>query len=150
MSHRTSADFTFRKLEEEFKGVVTVFFFRALAVLITGSQEDHTELRASITTYLSHNADQFSFYLKEHESMSQYLKRSKMDTVTLWASEIEIFATALILQASIFVHAGSGRKHRWLKHTPIKNVVNSISQHCQEATFLTNVSNHYEIVKRME
>ena len=35
----------------------------------------------------------------------------------------------------------------WLKHAPIKNIVNSISQHCQEAIFLTNISNH---VKRME
>ena len=50
------------------------FFFRALALLITGSQEDHTELRALITTYMPHNADQFSSYLKEDESMSQYLK----------------------------------------------------------------------------
>ena len=39
-------------------------FFRVLALLITGSQEDHTELRALITTYMSHNADQFSSYLK--------------------------------------------------------------------------------------
>ena len=28
-------------------------FFRALALLITGSQEDHTELRALITTYIT-------------------------------------------------------------------------------------------------
>ena len=73
-------------------------FFRALALLFTGSQEDQTELCALITTYMSHNADQFSSYLKEDESMSQYLKRSKMDMLTVWASEIEIFAAAQIFQ----------------------------------------------------
>ena len=50
-------------------------FFRTLALLITGSQEDHAELRALITTYISHNADQFSSYFKENESMSQYFKK---------------------------------------------------------------------------
>ena len=125
-------------------------FFRALAVLITGSQEDHVELRALITTYLSHNADQFSSYLKEHESIIQYLKISKMDTLTVWATEIEIFAAAQMLQTSIYVYAISGGKYTWLEHAPIENVNCSISQHFQEAIYLTNISNHYETVKRME
>ena len=43
-------------------------FFRALALLLTGLQEDHTKLRALITTYMSHNADQFSsYFLKEDD-----------------------------------------------------------------------------------
>ena len=44
--------------------VTVFFFFRALVLLIPGSQEDHTEMRALITSYMSHNADQFSLYLK--------------------------------------------------------------------------------------
>ena len=99
---------------------------------------------------MPHNADQFSSYLKEDESMSQYLKRSKMDMLTVWASEIEIFAAAQILQTSVFVYASSGGKHRWLKHAPIKTVINGISQRCQEVIYLIKVSNHYETVKRME
>ena len=118
--------------------MLTIF----LELLITGSQEDHTELRALKITYMSHNADQFSSYLKEDESMSQYLKRSKMNTLTVWASEIEIIAE---LQTSIFAYVSSGGKHMWLKHAPIKNIVNSISQHCQEAIYLTIKS-----CKRME
>ena len=43
--------------------------------------------------------------------MSKYLKRSKMDTLIVRASEIEIFAAAQKLQTSIFVCAISGGKH---------------------------------------
>ena len=77
--------------------------------------------------------------------MSQYLKRSKMDMLTVLASEIEIFAAAQIMQTSICVYAISGGKHRWLKHAPIKNVVNSISQHCQEAIYLIQM---YQIIMK--
>ena len=67
LSHRTSADSTFHKLEEESKGMHGDCFF--LELLIPGSQEDHTELHALITTYMSHKADQFSSYLKKVESI---------------------------------------------------------------------------------
>ena len=65
-----------------------------------------------------------------------------MDLLTVWASEIEIFAAAQILQTSIFGYVRSGGKH---KHAPIKNAVNCI----QEAIYLTHISNHYETVKIM-
>ena len=116
LSHRILADYTILN-----RGRIVGdgnCFFRALAVLITGSQEDHVELRALITTYLSHNADQFSSYLKEHESIIQYLKISKMDTLTVWATEIEIFAAAQMLQTSIYVYAISGGKYTWLCYNP--------------------------------
>ena len=49
-------------------------FFRALAFLITGSQDDHNELRLLTTTYMSHQAASLSCYLKESESMKSNLE----------------------------------------------------------------------------
>ena len=75
-----------------------------------------------ITTFMSQSADHFSSYglKEEYLSMSQYLKRSKMDTLTVWASEREVveFEAAQMLQTSIFVNAISGGKHKWLKLAP--------------------------------
>ena len=34
-------------------------FFRALAFVITGSQDEHLELRAIATSYMQHNAEKF-------------------------------------------------------------------------------------------
>ena len=127
-------------------------FFTALALLITESQEDLTEMCALITSYVSHNADKFSSYLKEDdESMNKYLKTTKMDALTVWASELKIFAAAQMLQTSIFVYAISRGQHKWLKHASIINVIDSISQHCQEAIYMyiTNTASHYETVKRV-
>ena len=62
-----------------------------------------------------------------------------MYTLTVWTSEIKIFAAAQMLQTSVFVYAIFGGTHKWLKRAPIKNVVKNISQHCQEAVYLSNI-----------
>ena len=102
------------------------FCFRALFLFITGSQEDHTctELRALIATYtlysMSHNADQFSSYFQEDESMSKYLKRTK---VTVWTSEIKNHLSCTnVADINNYLHVCmpiSLEKHKWLKHASI-------------------------------
>ena len=47
--------------------------FRALAFVITGSQDEHLELRAIATSYMQHNAENLSCYLNAHETMDEYL-----------------------------------------------------------------------------
>ena len=84
---------------------------------------------------MSHNADQFSSYFKEDESMNKYLKRAK----TVWASEITIFAAA---KMNICVYAISGGKHKWLKHAPVKTSSSAFNK--QYIQYLTNISNLYE------
>ena len=66
-------------------------FFRALAFVITGSQDEHQELRAITTTYMQHNAGILSCYLNAHETMDEYLARTDMHSSSVWATEVEIF-----------------------------------------------------------
>ena len=44
-------------------------FFRALAFVITGSQDEHLELRTIATSYMQHNAENLSCYLKQWTSI---------------------------------------------------------------------------------
>ena len=60
-------------------------------------------MHALIITNMPHTADQFSSYVKEDKSMSKYLKRTKMDSLTVWATEIKIFTVTQTLRTSIFV-----------------------------------------------
>ena len=70
-------------------------FFRALAFVITGSQDEHQELRAITTTYMQHNAGIVSCYLNAHETMDEYLARTDMQISSVWATEVEIFSCSV-------------------------------------------------------
>ena len=86
-------------------------FFRALAHVVTGSQEDHYELRAITTSYMQHNAEDLSCYLEANDCMEDYLVRSDMQSPSVWATEKEIFAAAYMLATPIFVFSKCGHRY---------------------------------------
>ena len=74
-------------------------FFRAISQVLTGSQEDHQEVRALVTSYMLENANSnkmLSALLGSMTTMMQYLKKTKMCNLSVWATEMEIIATASI------------------------------------------------------
>ena len=76
--------------------------FRAVAQEITGNQEDHAALRV-LVTYMTHNPTQLSCNLKSSETMENYLQRTKMDRQKVWATEVEIYATANLLSTKRYL-----------------------------------------------
>ncbi|KAL5488701.1 hypothetical protein EMCRGX_G017682 [Ephydatia muelleri] len=82
-------------------------FFRALAHVVTGSQEDHYELRV-IKHNMQHNAEDLSCYLEANDCMEDYLVRPDMQSPSVWATEQEIFAAAYMLATPIFVFSKCG------------------------------------------
>ena len=123
-------------------------FFRALAHVVTGSQEDHYELRVITTSYMQHNAEDLSCYLEANDCMEDYLVRSDMQSPSVWATEQEIFAAAYMLATPIFVFSKCGHRYKWLQFSPVSEDI-SATEHSKEAIFLINISNHYETVRRM-
>ena len=123
-------------------------FFRALAHVVTGSQEDHYELRVITTSYMQHNAEDLSCYHEANDCMEDYLVRSDMQSPSVWATEQEIFAAAYMLATPIFVFSKCGHRYKWLQFSPVSEDI-SATEHSKEAIFLINISNHYETVRRM-
>ena len=123
-------------------------FFRALAHVVTGSQEDHYELRVISTSYMQHNAEDLSCYLEANDFMEDYLVRSDMQSPSVWATEQEIFAAEYMLATPIFVFSKCGHRYKWLQFSPVSEDI-SATEHSKEAIFLINISNHYETVRRM-
>ena len=100
-------------------------FFRALAFLVTGSQDDHIEFRTLITTYIAHNAGLMSCYIGHSQSVNDYLQQTNMHSPSVWATEVEIFAAANMLGTSIFVFTKCGQNYKWLKFTNSSSADNS-------------------------
>ena len=45
------------------------------------------------------------------------MKRSKIQSLGVWATEVDIIAAASLLNATIHVYARCGDSYKWLKHS---------------------------------
>ena len=104
-------------------------FFRSLSQVLTGSQDVHEEVRLLVTSFMEHNATipEFAGMLVSNESMEQYLKRTKMQSLNTWATEMEIMSAVAMLNTTIYCFSPCGLTYKWLRHSP-KVVSNRIKQ----------------------
>ena len=56
--------------------------------------------------------------------MSSYLERTGMETPTVWATEVELFAAATTLNTMIYTDAPAGPVYKWLKLLPKGGIIN--------------------------
>ena len=124
-------------------------FFRSLSFVLTGSQDYHQEVRLLVTTYMIDNTGnpQLSSLIKDGERMENYIEQSKMQLLGTWATEIEIIASALLFQTTIYVYGPCGKSNKWQKHAFESEKEANI--HYNECIYITNISNHFETVKKM-
>ena len=94
-------------------------FFRTVSHIVSGDQEGHTSVRIAIVRYLRQNPQVFLSVLPDSQTMDQYLLQSKMETPRSWATEVEIFATATLLNTPIWIFAPYGKNLRWMKYAPL-------------------------------
>ena len=113
-------------------------FVRSLSFVLTGSQDYHQEVRLLITTYMIDNTGnpQLSSLIKDGERMENYIEQSKMQLLGTWATEIEIIASALLLQTTIYVYGPCGKSNKWQKHAFESEEANI---HYNECIYITNI-----------
>ena len=124
-------------------------FFRSIAQTLTGSQEDRDKIRLMITSFMMHNASKLSCLLDPHESMEDSMQRTRMQSLNVWATEVEIIVAATMLHTAICVFAPSGGTYKWLKHSLVIKKISVKDSHQDESIFITNIGNHFESVKKM-
>ena len=73
------------------------------------------------------------------------MKRSRMQSLGVWATEVEIIAAASLLNAIIYVYAQCGDSHKWLKHSADEA---NCGLHLDECLYITNLNQHFETVKK--
>ena len=74
------------------------------------------------------------------------MKRSRMQNLGTWATELEVIATASLLNMIIYIYAKCGETFKWFKHSPQKI---NLGLHQDEGIYITNLNKHFETVKKM-
>ena len=97
-----------------------VSLIRSVTVAVTGSQEFQEELRLLITTYMIHKSTDpvLSSLGSPDGSMESYMKRSRMQTLGTWATELEVIAAASLLNYNNLYICQMWRNIQMLKHSP--------------------------------
>ena len=80
-------------------------FFRCIAMILTGSQEYHEEMRLLIITYMTSNSsnETLSSLLPQNQSMQTYIMQSKMQFLGEWATDLEITAARVRVRVRVRV-----------------------------------------------
>ncbi|KAK0134798.1 OTU domain-containing protein 4 [Merluccius polli] len=114
-------------------------FYRSLAFSVCHDEEKHLKIRRAVVRHLQNNSGKFDKYLRnEYTSVQDYVTTSRIYYCGSWATEIDIFAAADLLQTTIFT-LNDGK---WNMHRPT-----TLSQSClQNCIYLNHTGNHYEVV----
>ena len=121
-------------------------FFRAISQELKGSARHHGKLRAAVVAALSasQTSERFSGYCGS--DVGAYLRASRMATDGTWATDVEIMATAALLQTSIVVYTqcgAGGRNRKWIPYKPLQQTG---FQSSDEQIYLVNLNAHFERV----
>ena len=121
-------------------------FFRAISFSVTNSEDYHHVMRSAVCTHLNQNQELFKAFLRDNVwSVENHLLSSKMSENGTWATEVEIFAMAHLLNVEIYTYTNG----HWLRFSP--NDVDSCMQSTVGAIYLSHCGqNHYNVVVTVE
>ncbi|XP_078794676.1 uncharacterized protein LOC144988280 isoform X2 [Oryzias latipes] len=113
-------------------------YFRAISQAVSGSQNSHRKIRLAVVKQLETNPHLYSWVIgREYSSVAEYITKSRMRFVSVWATDVEIQATADLLGVNVFVLFGG----RWLRHQ------SSGPQLSENAIYIENCGGtHFETV----
>ena len=120
-------------------------FFRAMSSLVTGEETYHTFIRGQTCTFLQKHSEGMIGITQK----SNYLQQSRMFEDGVWATEVEVFACATMLNTNIYVYTQSGKQRQWLKHEPVEKLVTENLPATNRALYLANMFQHFEPVLKL-
>ncbi|KAK6165196.1 hypothetical protein SNE40_023581 [Patella caerulea] len=116
-------------------------FFRSISYALSGTENHHRKIRLAVVKHLKINATLFKQYLRPgYTSVIDYITRSRMNYVKSWASEIEIFAAADLLETDIYTYSNNN----WLKFSRLQHKGDNSMNGAIYINHLNGV--HYEVV----
>lgn len=85
--------------------------FRAVSYCVSGSEENHEEIRQATGRYLFKNEYQFkSFQRNVRISMNDYMMISKLTESGTCATELEIYGVASLMNIDVYTFSCGQRK----------------------------------------
>jgi hypothetical protein len=121
-------------------------FFRSISFALTGNEDHHLEVRKCVVEHILFLGDKIKSFLQANHTAKSYIKNSNMTKSGIWASEVEIFATAHLLKTDIYIYGKSGKTFSWLKFSAA--FIDSTVVSSDKAIYLNHTNgNHYDVVK---
>ena len=91
--------------------------FRSLSYIITGSETQHMAVRQAIVRHMRSIGHFLMEQVdREYTSIEDYIVSHRMDQTCSWGTEVEIFATAHLLNLPVFSYDVSTRS--WWRYSP--------------------------------
>lgn len=112
---------------------------------MTGSENYHEAVRKYLTAYMMTIPQELTTVLPSRITVRQYLQKSNMASLSVWATEVEITAMASCLQTDIYVYSFTEQTWKWLKYTASQSQANIRNKY--NAIYLKHTNqNHFEVV----
>ncbi|XP_062614203.1 uncharacterized protein LOC134275940 [Saccostrea cucullata] len=117
-------------------------FFRAVSFSLTNSEDFHNIMRKAVCEHMMRNKELFKPFLKDGiQSVESHMSSTQMSQEGTWATEVEIFATAHLLNIDLYTYSGGS----WLRFS-VKEV-DPCRQRRTGAIYLNHYQqNHYNVV----
>ena len=118
--------------------------FRALAYIITGSEEQHMAVRRAILQHIIHIAHFIiGHHVVEYASIQEYIADKNMDQEYAWGTDIEMLILAHLLQTPIMSYSVQHRSwQRYAPHDVDRTLTDNI---LQTSMYLVHACNHFEV-----
>ena len=116
-------------------------YYNSISILLTGTDLYHYLVRHVVCRFIEDhdNAQKLEPYLGKQNG-AEYLLRTRQKNISTWATELEIYATAMLTGFPVVVYTESGQ---WLKYGEFGLNMSAKKQ----AFFLNNTSgNHFDPV----
>ncbi|XP_062621669.1 uncharacterized protein LOC134283235, partial [Saccostrea cucullata] len=117
-------------------------FFRAVSFSLANSEDFHYVIRNAVCEHIIENKELFQPFLRDGvESVQSHLSSTQMSQEGSWATEVEIYATAHLLNVDIYTFS----RESWLRFLVVE--VEPCVQSKTEAIYLNHhEQNHYNVV----
>ncbi|XP_061170416.1 uncharacterized protein LOC133179738 [Saccostrea echinata] len=117
-------------------------FFRCISYTVSGSQQFHSVVRERVINHMREMDDKLTSVLPMIESVANYIRRTRINECTFWATEVEIITAAHLLKTDIFIYSSD---HGWQKYSG--KLVDPLLQTEEFAIYLKHTNgNHYDVV----
>lgn len=116
-------------------------FFRAVSCSLSNSEDFHNVIRAAVCEHMMENNDLFIPFLDGEQCIKNYLSSSEMPQEGTWATEIEIFATAHLLNIDIYTFS----RGSWIRFS-VDDIEPSVQVRSGSIYLNHQHQNHYNVV----
>ncbi|XP_041373010.1 uncharacterized protein LOC121386243 [Gigantopelta aegis] len=125
-------------------------FFRALSKEIYGSEEFHDDIRQAVVDLVEKYAGDFKQFLFTETNLDDHIE--EMRKASTWASTMEIYAAATLLQRDIFILSPdhTGDLYNWMLFSPRFVYNRTMTYHPCHIAMCHTHGNHYDRITQIE